>query len=178
MNKILKISIYICASLLIFIEGHAQKPYSIAMERFKPPGSKDKVMEKAHLWILADKDLKFVGSDTEQGLLYAESSIDYTNEVVLEMAFLTPRIGEKTSGIITYDLIVHVNDTSYTVEFTNFTHTAQFEPGKYSFGLIPKYADDFNKKCTENPDWCKLVWMDITKTAKIKTRMMLIKANW
>jgi len=173
--------IYIFLLLIgILVSGasSAQELYSIKLDRFKDSGNKELLFEKASKWVQSEKELTLFYSDVTKGIIKAKSEFEYQNKVVLEEAFLTPRIGEKTSGSIQYEINILLTDTSYTIELTNFKHISRSDVAQYNFGVIPKYAEDFNKNCTENPQWCKLVWMDITRTAKIKTRMKLFKANW
>jgi hypothetical protein len=155
-----------------------QEPFSILSDRIKEIDNQDIVIEKAFHWIKDDPDLHLYSHDRQMGKLIAKGKFDYTNEVVLEEVFLTPRIGERTSGVVNYEVIVTVKDTGYSIEFTNFTHISNYKEKDYSFGIIPKYADNFFNQCSEDPEWCKLVWMDLTKTARVKTRMKRIKANW
>lgn len=155
-----------------------KEPYSILIERIKKPGSKTIVMEKAYRWMQDDPEFSNIIANTQNGMFKASAKFEYPNEVVLEEVFLTPRMGEKTSGQVNYEIIVTVTDTGYCIEFTHFTHVSSFNDKEFSFGLIPKYPESFYNQCKENPEWCKLVWMDITKTARLKTRMKLIKASW
>lgn len=155
-----------------------QEPYSILIERIKKPGSKKTVFDKAYSWMQSDPDFKIVEKNFDKGRLKAEAKFDYPNKVDLEDVSTSPGIGEKTSGLVKYEIMVTVTDTSYSIEFTNFRHVSVFDAGQFSFGIIPKNPEDFNKQCTEDYEWCKLVWMDITKTARMKTRMKRMKANW
>ncbi|MEA3445711.1 MAG: hypothetical protein U9R19_13410 [Bacteroidota bacterium] len=176
-----KHAFYILVFFIVVIAGeqlYGQKPFSIYIERFKLPGSKELVMEKAYKWIQRDPEFEIIETDSNRGILRAKAKFNYKNEVVLEEIFLSPRINEKTSGIVKYLIIVTVSDTSYTIEFANFQHVSTYDAEQYSFGIIPKRYEDFYRLCNENHEWCKLVWMDITKTAKLNIRMKRIKANW
>ena len=170
--------LFLLAGILLAATCLSQEPYSIRLDRFKNSGNKELLFKEALKWVNSEKEFELVYSDLSEGKIKAKSEFEYQNNVILEGAFLSPRIREKTSGPINYAINIILTDTSYTVELTNFNHTVNEDVAQYNFGVIPKYAEDFNKNCTENPQWCKLVWMDITRTAKIKTRMKLFKANW
>lgn len=155
-----------------------QEPYSILIECIKKPGSKKIVFDKAYSWMQSDPDFTIEEKDFDKDRLKAQAKFDYPNNVILEDVSISPGIGEKTSGHVNYDVLITVTDTSYSIEFTNFKHFSTYDAKQFSFGVIPKNPESFSNQCNEDPEWCKLVWMDITKTARLKTRMKRMKANW
>ncbi len=156
----------------------AQEPYTILKDNYRDSVDKVKILNKSNKWMINDTTVHWISTDYEKGTVTGVGNISYENKVVLEKTFLTPRINEKTRGYITYDISIEVKNTKFfTIEFSNFCHTSYLNAPLYNFGVIPMYSEDFTKQCRENPEWCKLVWRNITKIIDREMRIKLMKVR-
>lgn len=142
-------------------------PFFVTKELKVEGISKDKLYKKSKKFLEGLENVTLTRWNDDQKVVEASSSINYSNDVVLEDIFLSPNAALRTKGVINFVIRITSMDGLCRIEFVDFTHEAFYNRyGKISMGLILNNDKAPLDRCFENTAWCNAVWDDM----KSKTR--------
>lgn len=175
----LRIALFLLSAMILSnFMAVSQQAYAIENIRYPLKPDKLAIFNKALAYIEKDKDLALDSANIESGEIIASGRIKYMNEVSSDLAANSEELQMLTCGFIDYQLLIHVNDSSYAYSFTNFTHVNNTNNNRYSFGLIPADVKEFLHANTFDESWSRLVYGDIKETCRRMTRVKWIKIHW